>query len=55
MSFDSEELRGQCYDGCATMMGKKKIRKSKMTLIKKQPLALSTHCHAHSLNLACGD
>ena len=24
MSFDSEKLQGQCYDDCATMMGKKK-------------------------------
>lgn len=54
MGFDSNKLRGQCYDGCSTMMGKKNgvAKKIKDDL---QPLALSTHCYAHSLNLACGD
>ena len=49
--FDKEKLRGQCYDGCSTMMGKK-TGVSKQ--IDVQPLALSSHCYAHSLNLACG-
>ena len=25
MSFDSEKLQGQCYDDCATIMGKKEL------------------------------
>ena len=52
--FDKEKLRGQCYDGCSTMMGKK-IGVSKQIKDDVQPIALSTHCYAHSLNLACGD
>lgn len=53
MGFDSNKLRGQCYDSCSTMMGKKtSVAKQIKDL---QPLALSTHCYAHSLNLACGD
>ena len=46
LGFDNEKLRGQCYDGCATIMEKKKYI---------QHLALSTHCDAHSLNSAYGD
>ena len=51
LGFESEKFRD---DGCATMMGKKT---GIATQIKNdiQPLALSTHCNAHSLNLACGD
>ena len=49
LGFDNEKLQFQCYDGCATIMGKKK---EVATQIKNgiQPLAISTHCHAHSLN-----
>ena len=36
------------------MMGKK-TGVSKQIKDDVQPLALSTHCYAHSLNLACGD
>ena len=52
--FDKENLRGQCYDGCSTMI-EKKTRVSKQIKDDAQPLALSTHCYAHSLNLACRD
>ena len=52
LGFDSEKMRGQCYDGCTTMMAKKKRDKQIRNDI--QPFALSTHCHAQSLNLACG-
>ena len=52
--FDKERLRGQCYDGCSTMMGKKN-GVAKQIKDDVQPLALSTHCYGHSLNLACGD
>ena len=53
LGFDNENLQFQCYDGCATILGKKK---EVATQIKNgiQPLAISTHCHAHSLNWACG-
>ena len=53
LGFDSEKLLGKnCYDGWATMMGKKK---EIATQIKNdiQPLALSTLCHAPSLSLSC--
>ena len=54
LSLDKAKLRDQCYDGCSTMMGKKK---GVATLIKRDvlALALSTHCDTHSLNLACRD
>ena len=54
LDFDSKKLRGKCYNGCATMMGKKK---GVAMQIKNdiQLYTLSTHCHAHSLNLACSD
>ena len=54
LSFDSKKLRGQRYDGCTAMMGKKK---GVDTQIKNdiQPFVLSTHNHAQSLNLACDD
>ena len=52
--FDKEKLRGQCYDGCSTMIGKK-TGASKQIKDDVQSFALSTHCYAHSLNLACGD
>ena len=54
LGFNSEKLRGQSYDGCATMMWKKK---EISTQIRNdiQPLPLSIHCQAHSLSLACGD
>ena len=47
LGLDEEKLRGQCYDGCRTIVGKKR---GVETQIKKdvQPLALSTLCYAHS-------
>ena len=49
LDLDGEKLRGQSYDGCITMMGKKKVV---ATQIKKdvQALSLSTNCNAHSLD-----
>ena len=43
LDLDKVKLRGQCYDGCSTTMGKKK---GVATLIKQdvQALALCTHC-----------
>ena len=54
LDLDGEKLRGQSYDGCITMMGKKKVV---ATQIKKdvQALSLSTNCNAHSLDQTCGD
>ena len=54
LSLDKAKLHGQCYDGCSTMMGRKK---GVATLIKRdvQVLVLPTHFYAHSLNLVCGD
>ena len=52
LGLDPERLRGQCYDGCSTMMGKK----SAVATIIKNELnrnALAMHCDAHTLNLAC--
>ena len=54
LGLDKAKLPVQCYDGCSTVMGKKK---GLANLIKRdvQALALTTHCYAHFLNLACGD
>ena len=54
LGLDPERLRGQCYDGCSTMMGKKS---GVATTIKNElnRNALAIHCHAHALNLAGGD
>ena len=54
LGLDPERLRGQCYDGCSTMMGKK----SGVAPAIKNELnrnALAIHCHAHALNLGGGD
>ena len=54
LGLDKAKLRDQYYDGCSTMIGKKK---GVATLIKRDvhTIALSTRCYAHSVNLACGD
>ena len=47
------KLRGQCYDGAATMSG---TRAGVATLLlEEEPRAVFTHCYGHSLNLACSD
>ena len=47
------KLRGQCYDGAASMSG---IRNGVSTqILKEEPRAVYTHCYGHSLNLACND
>ena len=54
LGLDPERLRGQCYDGCSTMMGKKSgVATTIKTELNRNALAI--HCHAHALNLACGD
>ena len=54
LGLDPEHLRGQCNDGCSTMMGK---NSGVATTIKKEfnRNALAIYCHAHAFNLACGD
>ena len=47
------KLRGQCYDGAATMAGAKAGVAKK--LLDEEPRAVYTHCYGHALNLACGD
>ena len=46
-------IRGQCYDGSASMAG---IRSGvAKQLLDEEPRAIYTHCYGHALNLACGD
>ena len=47
------KVRGQCYDGAATMSGAKSGVVAR--LYAAEPRAIFTHCYGHSLNLACGD
>ena len=47
------KVRGQCYDGAATMSGAKSGVATR--LYAAEPRAIFTHCYGHSLNLACGD
>ena len=42
------KLRGQCYDGCNTMAGKKEVQEI-------EPRAVFTHCYGHALNLGVSD
>lgn len=47
------KLRGQCYDGAASMSGARNgVAK---LIIDEEPRALYTHCYGHALNLACSD
>ena len=54
LGLDPERLRGRCYDRCSTMMSKKS---GVATTIKNElnRNVLAIHCHAHALNLPCGD
>lgn len=47
------KLRGQCYDGAASMAGSRS-GVAKM-ILDEEPRALYTHCYGHALNLACSD
>ena len=47
------KLRGQCYDGAASMCGSRNGVATQM--LKEENRALLTHCYCHSLNLACSD
>ena len=53
MGLRVEDARGQCYDGAASMSGK---RSGVATQFKSlNPKMLYTHCHGHALNLAVKD
>ena len=53
LSIPLSSLRGQCYDGAASMAGS---RSGVARLIMDiEPRALYTHCYGHALNLACND
>lgn len=45
-----KNCRAQCYDGAATMSGRKTGLAARICDI--EPRALSTHCHMHSINLS---
>ena len=47
------KVRGQCYDGAATMAGAKTGVATRLCAV--EPRAVFTHCYGHSLNLACCD
>ena len=50
LGLSLNELRGQGYDGAATMSGEKSgVQKQ---IRDRQPKAVYTHCAGHSLNLA---
>ena len=48
-----KRVRGQCYDGAASMAGAKTGVATQ--LMAEEPKAVYTHCYGHALNLACGD
>ena len=53
MNLSVSKVRGQCYDGAATMAGAKSG--VAVRLSTAEPRAVYTHCYRHSLNLACSD
>ena len=53
MNLSLSKVRGQCYDGAASMSGGH--RGVATQLMKEEPRALYTHCYGHALNLACSD
>ena len=53
MNLSVSKVRGQCYDGAATMSGVKSGVVARLCVA--EPRAVYTHCYCHSLNLACSD
>ena len=47
------KLRGQCYDGAASMSGSKSGVATRFK--EENEKRLFTHCYGHALNLAVGD
>ena len=53
LNLSLSKLRGQCYDGAATMAGYKSGVAQQ--LLQEETKVLYTHCYGHALNLACAD
>ena len=53
LNLSISKLRGQCYNGAASMAGYKSGVATRVTA--DEPRAIYTHCYGHSLNLACCD
>ncbi len=53
MNIGLNKIRGQCYDGASSMLGRKSGVATR--ILQEEPRALYTHCYGHSLNLACSD
>ena len=53
MNLSLKNLRGQCYDGCSTMSGKKSGVAKRIS--DEEERAVFTHCYGHSLSLAACD
>ena len=51
LNLSIKKLRGQCYDGASTMSGPHSGVAKKISDLESR--AVYTHCHGHSLNLAC--
>ena len=51
LNLSLPKLRGQCYDGAATMAEYKSAVAQQ--LLREEPKVLYTHCYRHALNLAC--
>ena len=51
LNISLTKLRGQCYDGAASMSGNG--NGVVVQILKEEPRALYTHCYGHALNLAC--
>ena len=47
------KLRGQCYDGAASMSGIRSGVAKK--ILEEKSREVFTHCYGHALNLACSD
>lgn len=53
LNLSLNKIRGQCYDGAASMAG---IRSGvAKQLLGKEPKAIYTHCHSYVFNLACSN
>ena len=53
MNLKIENARGQCYDGAASMAGKRLGVATQIKTLNNK--CLYTHCYGHALNLAVGD
>ena len=53
LNISTSKLRGQCYDGAASMCGS---QRGLATLIQKEePMAVYAHCYGHTLSLVCSN